>query len=374
MPTDSDDQDDGRSGFDSGPQSDPGSSSSSGSGSGSGSDSDVGTANTMRGRVGENRLKVQLLLSANRFLVAAGFALLIYGTFLFVSVVAAPNLQAEIRSADTIETLFDTMISVIVTGTTLVITINQLVISQENGPLGDQRKRISDAMDFRTYSSELFGDAPPADPNEFLYRLVEVSHERAMALRRLIVDDEDHSDELRDQVDEFVDSLDGNADEVKAELEDANFGDFDVLTAALNYNYSWKIYQIERLTQTFGDEIGDDEDHAFHQLQTALTMFGPVREHIKTLYFEWALIDLSRYILYAAIPALAVAGSMQAIVGAETFGGVTFGIPDATWVVGAAFTFTLIPFLLFASYVLRIATVAQRTLAIGPLILRESDQ
>ncbi|MFC4360084.1 hypothetical protein ACFO0N_19215 [Halobium salinum] len=340
---------------------------------GEGSDSDVGTKNTMRGRVDASRAKMWVLLGANRLLLAAGFALFVYGAFLLVSVFIAPNLQAEIRSADTIETLFSTMLSVIVTGTTLVITINQLVISQENGPLGDQRKRMSDAMDFRTYSSELFDEAPPSDPNEFLYRLVDVSHERALALRRLVAGDAGNDDDLREQVDEFVDSLEGNAEEVKEELQDAKFGDFKVLTAALNFNYSWKIYQVERLTQTFGDELGEDEQHAFHQLQTALTMFGPVREHIKTLYFQWALVDLSRYILYAAIPALAVAGSMQAIVGAETFGGVTLGVPDATWVVGAAFTFSLVPFLVFASYVLRIATVAQRTLAIGPLILRESD-
>ncbi|MFC6725750.1 hypothetical protein ACFQE1_15525, partial [Halobium palmae] len=300
-------------------------------GSGGGSESDVGTKNTMRGRVDDSRVKLWLLLSANRFVVAAGFAAFVYGAFLFVSVAVAPNLQAELRSADTIETLFSTMLSIIVTGTTLVITINQLVISQENGPLGDQRKRMSDAMDFRTYSSELFEEAPPADPSEFLYRLVDVSHERALAVRRLVAGDADNDEELREQVDEFVDSLEGNAEEVKEELEGARFGDFNVLTAALNFNYSWKIYQVERITQAFGDELGDDEQHAFHQLQTALTMFGPVREHIKTLYFQWALVDLSRYILYAAIPALAVAGSMQAIVGAETFDGVAFGVPHATW-------------------------------------------
>jgi hypothetical protein len=43
-------------------------------------------------------------------------------------------------------------------------------------------------------------------------------------------------------------------------------------------------------------------------------------------------------------------------------------------VVGGAFTITLVPFLLFVSYLLRILTVAKRTLAIGPLILRESQR
>jgi hypothetical protein len=49
-------------------------------------------------------------------------------------------------------------------------------------------------------------------------------------------------------------------------------------------------------------------------------------------------------------------------------------ISIVTWVVSAAFTVTLIPFLLFTAYILRIAPVAKRTLAIGPLILRESQR
>lgn len=43
-----------------------------------------------------------------------------------------------------------------------------------------------------------------------------------------------------------------------------------------------------------------------------------------------------------------------------------------TLVVGAAFAVTLLPFLLFVSYVLRVLTLAKRTLAIGPLVLRDS--
>ena len=103
-------------------------------------------------------------------------------------------------------------------------------------------------------------------------------------------------------------------------------------------------------------------------------MFGPAREHVKTLYFEWALVTLSQLIIYAAIPALAVAGIMLTVAEPGTFPGSTFGIANITYLVGAAFTVTLVPFLLFASYVSRIVTVAKRTLAIEPLILRESQR
>jgi|SRR6056297_3519201 len=330
---------------------------------------EIRSPNTLADRIDMGGFSEWFLLDGNRLAASALVAGGIFGTFLLVSTVAFPSLQTAIRSADTVETMFSTMIGTVVTGTTLVVTISQLVISQENGPLGDQRQRMSDAMDFRTYATELFEEAPEADPAAFLGQLLDVNKRRADALEAELADSDD--DELREQVGELLDSLRNNADKALGKLEDAQFGTFGVLNAALDYNYSWKIYQIERLTDEFDESLDDDQQEAFRQLETALTMFGPAREHIKTLYFQWELIDLSRYILYAAVPALTVAGTMLAFVGAKTFPGQTLGVPNVTWVVGAAFTLTLAPFLIFLTYILRIVVVAKHTLAIGPFVLRQ---
>ena len=333
---------------------------------------DIGTADTMRGRSNESRLKIWLLFRTNRLLLTALLAGVVFVSLIAVSVVLGPSLAREIKSTDTIETTFSAMIGVIVTGTTLVVSISQLVLSQENGPLGDQRKRMSDAMDFRTYSKDLFDSVVPADPSAFLGELVAETERRAQTLDRVVRETDD--DELIEQVGEFVDSVHGNAKEVQDNLEGSQFGTFDVLFAALNFNYGWKIYQVERMSEDFSATLTDDQQTAFEELRTALAMFGPAREHVKTLYFQWALVDLSVYILYAAVPALVVAGGMLTFVGSETFSGAFLTVPTVTWVVIAAFTVTLVPFLLFASYIFRIAPVAKRTLAIGPLILRESQR
>ena len=71
--------------------------------------------------------------------------------------------------------------------------------------MGDQRRRMSDAMDVRTYTSELLGEVTPADPSAFLRAIVGETARRAEALRRLV--DENDDDDLRAQVDEFVGSL-----------------------------------------------------------------------------------------------------------------------------------------------------------------------
>ncbi|MFQ3294851.1 MAG: hypothetical protein ACI8VE_001932 [Natrialbaceae archaeon] len=87
-------------------------------------------------------------------------------------------------------------------------------------------------------------------------------------------------------------------------------GEFDVVFSALNYNYSWKLYAARRIRAENEDVLTEEAHHAFDELINALELFGPAREHFKTLYFQWALIEISRTMLYASIPVLltAVAG------------------------------------------------------------------
>jgi len=334
--------------------------------------SDIGTADTMRERAGESRIKLHVLLRTNRLLVTAVLAFAVFVAFVAFVAVLSPPFQQQVRSGDVIETMFSTMIGVVVTGTTLVVTIGQLVLSQENGPLGDQRERMSNAMNFREYAKELIGAPTPADPSAFLRELVDVTERETNALREAIAENDD--EQLREEIEEFADSLQGNSETVRDQLEGAQFGSFDVLFAALNYNYAWKIFQVERIADEYEASLDETERELLDDLKTSLSMFGPAREHVKTLYFQWALIDLSRLILSAAIPALLVAGVMLAVVDGGTFPGRTIGVADIVWVTGGAFAVTLVPFLIFVSYISRIVTIAKRTLAIGPFILRESQR
>ncbi|WP_136717622.1 hypothetical protein [Halorientalis salina] len=335
-------------------------------------DTDVSTANTMRERAGESRTKLWILLRVNRLFLTGILTGAVFVAFVIVVAGLSPPFAQQVASEDVIETLFSTMITVIVTGTTLVVTIGQLVLSQENGPLGDQRERMSSSMDARDFTEELIGAPSPTDPAEYLREILGVTAQRAEALRDSVAGTGD--DALRTEVDEFADSVVGNVDIVRDHLDGAQFGSFDVLFAALNFNYSWKIYMVERIDNEYEGTLSEDQHGLLDELKTALSMFGPAREHVKTLYFQWALIDLSQLILYAAVPALAVAGIMAAVVDGGTFPGSTLGLDHIVLVVGGAFAVTLAPFMLFVSYLLRILTVAKRTLAIEPLILRDTQQ
>lgn len=330
---------------------------------------DICTANTMRKRAGESQVKNWVLLGGNRLQVTAVLAVAVFAVFVTGVTVLPKPVLPQLQSGDTIETMFSTMIGAIITGTTLVITIGQLVIAQENGPLDEQRDRMENTMDVRDSVEELTGTHSPADPSTFLGELIGVAEQRAKALRDGISDNE--NDQLREEVDKFTENLIGNAEVVRDQLDGAQFGTYEVLYAALNFDYARNIFQVERLADEYDDSLSDGEIDLLDDLKISLSLLGPVREYLKTLYFEWVLVSVSQLILYAAIPALIISGIMLMVGDAGMFPGRLLGIPNITWVVGGAFTVTLLPFLLFMAYILRVLTIAKRTLTIEPLILRE---
>jgi hypothetical protein len=334
------------------------------------------TADTMRERAGESRLKLWLLLRANRLVVAGALTVLVFVAFVAISSGLSPSLVAKAEASDPIETLFSAMITAIVTGATLVVTIGQLVLSQENGPLGDQRERMTGSMDVRDSVARVTDAPAPTDPSTFLAAILGAASGRAKTLRESVRDrhtEETASTAFREDLDGFADRVIEDADEVQIQLDGAQFGSFDVVFAALNFDYGQKLARIDQIVDEHEERFTDRERGLLDELRESLTLFAPAREHVKTLYFQWALIDLSRLILYAAVPALVVAGIMVGVVDSGTFPGQSLGIDHLTVAVGAAFAVTLLPFALFVAYVLRILTLAKRTLAIEPLVLRDTE-
>jgi hypothetical protein len=265
------------------------------------------------------------------------------------------------------------LLTSIITAVTLVLTLSQLVLSQEQGPVGDQRERMEGAMAFRKDVEDVIKEpVSPAQPSAFLRSLVKLTKRHTDALQDVIADIDD--DNLNDQVAAFTENVKGNADAVENGLKDAQFGEFDVVFSALNYNYSWKLYAARRICAENEDVLTEEARAAFDELINALELFGPAREHFKTLYFQWALIDLSRKMLYASIPALLTAVAGILYLEPALFPGTVFGVRTLVVVVSAGVAVSLLPFAFLLSYILRIVTVTKRTLSIGPFILRETDR
>ncbi|WP_136687505.1 hypothetical protein [Halorhabdus amylolytica] len=331
----------------------------------------------LRERAGESRLKLWLFMDADRWLVTGFLVAFVFVTLIGVGYLL-PAVEGAIRSGDSVDTLFQALLTATITGVTLVLTLNQLVLSQELGAAGDQRERMKAAMAFREDVADAVG-APvsPSRPAQFLRALVQTSGDRARDLREAVGVDtatgaSTPDEHLRAAVEDLTESLIENADEVASGLDDARFGEFDVIASALDFNYSWKIFTARRIQERYGDDLDEEARTALERLIDTLELFGPAREHFKTLYFQWDLIDLSRHILVVSVPALLVSTSMIAFFDpahAPAVADVEMLVP----IVAATTTVALAPFLLLLAYVVRIATVTKHTLSIGPFILRETD-
>lgn len=331
------------------------------------SETDLSTADTLRGRVHKNRYLFWLLVGANRWLVVGLLALVTFGAFMLFGLVKDTPLLTIMEDSDMVETVFSGLVGAIITSTTLVVSINQLVLSQEIESLGNQRDRMEVTMDYYQNLDELLGRTKPAEPATLIRALLDANVERASALQATVSDND--NDELRRRVDRYVEDLVDNADQAKTHLDDAEFGDFDVLSSALDFNYSRKMHDIRRLGERYEGELDSEEWQAFREMLEAVTMFGPIREYVKVLYLQWALVKLSRAILYASVPAIIVAGGITVFVDATTFPGRFLGVETMLWVVSAGFTVSVLPFLVFMAFIVRLATLAKQTLTVGPLVL-----
>ncbi|WP_237561327.1 hypothetical protein [Halostella pelagica] len=329
-------------------------------------------ADTMRGRGSDSRVRLWILLDANRGVLVVAMAAVLFAVLVVLGTLDATPLRATMRGTDPTDTVFQALITSIITGVTLVVTINQLVLSAELGPLGTQRSRMSSSMEFRADTDDLFGDVSPPDPAAFLSALVATSADRAETLRERTLSSDDP--ELRNAVEEYTDNLVDHARTVTDQLDGVEFGTYDVLEAALNYNYSWKIFRVRQIRHDHMDDLSDEQRQAFDDLIRVLTFFGPAREHFKTLYFRWELVDLSRAMIYTSIPALGVSIVSLLFLDASSFPGATLGVDNVLLLVCLGVTAAVVPFLVLVAYILRIATIAKRTLAIGPFILRESER
>lgn len=328
---------------------------------------------TMRERVGSrrDRIRLYILLNSNRLLLTGVLTVAIFGCFLLLG--ANTPFRQHMMNMGPIRYMFQALVGALITGVTLVVTITQLVLSQELGPIGSQRERMSDSMSFRGDIEDHFGSISPPEPESFLKALIDNSRENAEAFQQTVADTSSNSD-LKDDVNRFTDHLIEHAEKVSENLEDRTFGEYAVVQAVLDYNYGEKIFQARRIRDTYGDDLSEEQRRALINLLNVLTFFGPAREYIKNLYFQWELVDLSRNIIYLSIPALVVTGTMALYLSPTMFTNSTLGIDNIVWIVSGGVTIGFIPFLLLSMYILRLATIAKRTLVIGSFILRDSER
>jgi hypothetical protein len=327
---------------------------------------------SMSKRVRENTLKMWLLMQMNRWLLTAVVLLCSFLVFVALSWLDLGSIREIARTQNGLRWLFSPFIGAIITGTAIVVTINQLVLAQELGAVGDQRNRMEAAMKFREdVENSVDIKTSPPEPSFFLADLLGGVKEQADRLQTVAADE---PDEVEQEVTEYVEGLRESIRPIRGGLEQSQFGTFDVVWNTLSFNYSLRIHRARQIRDDHAGVLSDASVEALDDVIEALAFFAPAREHFKTLYFQWELINLSRALLYTSIPALIVMSVILTTVDAASVPGQTLRVDNLVLLTGFGFTVGIAPFVVFIVYILRIVTVAKRTLAMGPFVLRETHR
>ena len=304
-------------------------------------------------------LRRWFLLSGNRNRVAAVVVVA------FLAAITALRLAdvVAVTNPDSVTRSLSNFIGGNITLITIVISINQLIISREFGTPDEVRERVDEMLDYqKDVEAHALGDAvSPTTPGAFIDFLTDVKRDRAIAFRDTVAG---CSDEVRADVDRFVDSVVQQADLATETIESEEYGSFDTLLTMIEMDYSDDIRTARKLRRDHGDDLPADALEDLDEMLDLLEDVGVARKYFKTLYMQRELADLSKKLLYTGVPAIAAA-----LVSVWIYGQNVGPMLNTPFLEAAIFLLTATAFLpitvLFA-YVLRIATVTRGTASTVP--------
>lgn len=248
---------------------------------------------------------------------------------------------------------------------TLVVSINQLILSQEFASAGEVRSELEGVVEFRRDLQERTDvPASPAAPTRILEVLVEAVHQRAADLGTAI---DGHGDSaLEERVARYVASVQTSAERLDETLEQTSFGTFNAVSALIEYDNDRQVYLARRLRGQYASDLSEEQRAAFDDLTETLRLFDVAQEHFKTTYLQRELTRFSQLTIYSGVPAILAAITIGLLY--ADIGGASVAVRSLPLLVSALIAIVVSPLALLVSYILRTATVTRRTASVGPML------
>ncbi|WP_339103818.1 hypothetical protein [Haloterrigena salinisoli] len=314
---------------------------------------------------GLGRFKRWVLLEGNRSVIAGLLAVAFALAFLALSI----SELAPLADVQSLFYVFSGLISGNFTLITVVVSINQLLLSQELKSPGELESEIEATVDYREEIEAVADRTAPAEPSGFLRLVVESARREAQRLGGTTVGALPESG--RDEADEIVSDLTAEFDRIDTLVDQSDAGIFNTLSTTLETNFAREIQRLEEFRRDYGDDLPPETDDAIDDLLDRLREMDIARQYFKSIYLQVELSRLSRNLLYAGIPAVGVAiGSLFVLTGLS---GPPFGRPLQRIVFPIAVAVGAFPLALLFAYILRTATVTERTAAITPFTTPEQE-
>ena len=319
------------------------------------------------------RLREWLFIDGDRLSVT-----LVFTTAVFALLVGMESIGViAYVNEDSVTRMAGGMIAGSLSLVTLVVSINQLILSYEFTAVGEFRERLASIMDHRRdIEAQTAVAASPAEPTAILELLLTAIRDHADALQKSVgaaagADpggggrDSERDREARELVAAYADEVEANASRLDETLDDAGFGSFQALSAAIRYGEDWQLYAARQLRNRYAETLPDDAVAALDDLVETLELFTVAEESFKTTYLQRELTRFSQLTIFVGIPAV-TAAFVLGFMYADTTGS---AIPPAylSIVTPALAAVVLAPLMLLGAFILRTATVSRRTASIGPL-------
>lgn len=305
-----------------------------------------------------DRLKSWILLDGPRKAVAGITA---GGLFIFVFAISTSR-YSPLNEFQPLYYVFGGLIGGNLTIITVVVSINQLLLSQEMSTPTELRSEIDGMIDYRQDIETASGRVPPVEPLGFLRLLVETTRQRAQQLGGLSISET--TEDVSNEVDQIVAKITEHSDRIDDLLEERNVGTFQVLSATLNTNYAKEINELRRIQSRHDDHLPADVLETIDDLVDLLQDIDIARQYLKSIYLQQELASLSRLLFYTGLPSVAIVAVTFFVF--TTIGGTTVSSTLMPLLVSAVITIGLLPLTVLFSFILRTATVARRTAAVVP--------
>lgn len=254
---------------------------------------------------------------------------------------------------------------------TVVVSINQLLLSRVLNTPGEHQQQMKSVIEYRSEIEEATDRIAPVTPLEFLRLLIEGTREDAQRLGGFARDGVVH--EGSEEIDEVVSTLTEQMDRINSLLTESDSGTFSVLSTMFETNYAQQINHLRQLQTEHDTEFADVVHDSIDELIDRLQEIDVAREYFKTIYFQQELSSLSRWLLYAGLPAVAVALASLLILTVPTAQPVLTAVPLDIFV-PVTVTVGFLPLSVLASFIWRTATVTNLTAATLPFTTPEQER
>ncbi|WP_226023989.1 hypothetical protein [Halomicrobium salinisoli] len=308
------------------------------------------------------RVMQWILLDGNRHAVAGLFA---FASFIILSSLGLSGIihlgdQAAVRG--TVGGFIPGLIAFL----SVVLAINQLVLSQEFGSAGEVRNRITQVREYRQDVEETADMGPsPVLPTGFLSFVIQTIEAKATALEESVGPETDPR--VHEATLEYSKSVTAEARDARRSLEEVRPGRINALIPVLEYPDSRQLFQARRLQFDLEEDLPRDAQQALSDVIEAIELFSVARVQFRTTYTQRTLARLSRQLQYVGLPALLVAVVVGLLNPSYMF---TLPDPIVAILISALFACILSPIATLAAFLLRIAVISERTIAVGPFVSR----